>query len=82
MKTMTCNQLGGVCEKEFYANTFEEIQQLSKQHGMEMFLQNDKAHLEAMNKMRAQMKSSDSDAMQKWLEDKRELFDSLPDNKS
>ena len=25
MKTMTCKQLGGACEKEFHANTFEEI---------------------------------------------------------
>ena len=25
MKTMTCKQLGGACDKEFHANTFEEI---------------------------------------------------------
>ena len=81
MKTMTCNQLGGACDKEFHANTFEEIQEQSKQHGMEMFQKNDKAHLEVMNKMREKIKSSDSDAMQKWLENKRELFDSLPNNK-
>lgn len=36
MKTMTCKQLGGACDKEFSANTFEEIAELSKQHGMEM----------------------------------------------
>ncbi len=29
MKTMTCKQLGGSCSKEFHANTFEEIIQLS-----------------------------------------------------
>ena len=23
MKTMTCNQLGGACDKEFHADTFE-----------------------------------------------------------
>lgn len=51
MKIMTCNQLGGACEKEFTSNTFEEIKELSKKQGMEMFQKNDKAHLEAMNKM-------------------------------
>jgi predicted small metal-binding protein len=35
MKTMKCNQLGGACEKEFQANSFEEIAEMSKQHGME-----------------------------------------------
>ena len=62
MKTMTCKQLGGACEKTFTANTFDEIEEMSKRHGMEMFQKNDKPHLEAMNKMRALMKSSDSDA--------------------
>ena len=37
MKTMTCNQLGGACDLEFHAETFDEMAQLSKQHGMEMF---------------------------------------------
>jgi len=32
---MTCNQLGGACEKEFRAETFEEMAKMSKQHGME-----------------------------------------------
>jgi len=33
MKTMTCKQLGGACDKEFQANSFEEITEMSKQHG-------------------------------------------------
>lgn len=37
MKTMTCKQLGGVCDHPFTANTFDEIAALSKNHGMEMF---------------------------------------------
>ena len=81
MKTMTCNQLGGACEKEFHANTFEEIEEMSKHHGMEMFLQNDKAHLEAMNKMKEKMKTADSSFMQNWLDSKRKEFDALPENK-
>jgi hypothetical protein len=34
MKTMNCRQLGGACDKEFHANTFEEIAELSKAHGI------------------------------------------------
>ena len=37
MKTMSCKELGGACGKVFHANTFEEIAEMSKQHGMEMF---------------------------------------------
>ncbi len=36
MKTMTCRELGRAREIKFRANTFEEIAQMSKQHGMEM----------------------------------------------
>ena len=80
MKTMTCKQLGGACNKEFHADTFEEIADLSKQHGMEMFQKNDSPHLEAMNKMRELMVSADSDAMKNWMDTKQEEFDALPDN--
>lgn len=37
MKTMTCRQFGGACDKEFRANTFEEVAELSKKPGTEMF---------------------------------------------
>ncbi len=77
MKKMTCKQLGGACDQEFQADTFEDISEMSKKHGMEMFQKGDKAHLEAMNKMRELMKSSDSNAMKKWLENKRKEFDAL-----
>lgn len=75
MKSMTCLQLGGACDLVFKANTFEEIAELSKQHGMEMFKAGDKAHLEAMDKMKELMK--DPDAMKKWFEGKRKEFETL-----
>ena len=78
MKTMTCNQLGGACDKTFSANTFEEIAELSKQHGMEMFQKEDKAHLDAMAKMKEMMNTPD--AMREWFENKKREFDALPDN--
>ena len=75
---MTCNQLGGACDKEFRAETFDEIAEMSKQHGMEMFQSNDDAHLKAMNKMRELMQSPG--AMEDWFEGKRKEFEALPDS--
>ena len=77
MKRMTCNQLGGACDKVFEANTFEEMVELSKQHGTEMFKTGDASHLEAMGKMRELM--HEEGAFQKWFEEKRKMFDALPD---
>lgn len=75
MKKMTCKQLGGACDVEFSASTFEEMAELSKQHGMEMFQQNDESHINAMKEMQAMMQSPD--AMGKWFEEKRKVFESL-----
>lgn len=78
MKTMTCNQLGGACDIEFHASTFEEIAEMSKAHAREMFQMGDKDHLEAMNNMQDLMKNSD--AMNKWFKNKRKEFSSLPES--
>ena len=77
MKTMNCRQLGGACELEFRANTFEEMAELSKQHGMEMHKKNDSDHLEAMQKMQQLMKSPED--MNNWFESKRKEFEALPE---
>jgi len=78
MKTMTCKQLGGACDKEFHASTFEEIAELSKNHGGEMFRKGDKPHLAAMHGMQELMNSPE--AMNEWFDTKRKMFDSLPNN--
>ncbi|MGB5555267.1 MAG: DUF1059 domain-containing protein [Flavobacteriaceae bacterium] len=78
MKTMTCKQLGGACELKFQAETFEDITDLSKKHGAEMFHKGDKEHLAAMNEMRTLMQSSD--AMSAWFENKRKEFLALPED--
>ena len=80
MKTMTCIQLGGACELEFRAETFEQMAELSQQHGMEMLQKQEAAHLEAMQQMQELMK--DPDAMKTWFESRRNEFDSLPDDDS
>ena len=76
---MTCEQLAGACDKEFHANSFEEIAEQSKKHGMEMFQKGDQAHLDAMNEMRVLMK--DPKVMQEWFDNKRKEFNSLSDDK-
>jgi hypothetical protein len=75
---MTCKQLGGACDKEFHANTFEEIAEMSKRHGMEMFQQGDEEHLKAMNEMKKLMEIPG--AMMEWFENKRKEFNSLPED--
>lgn len=76
MKTMTCKQLGGACDQIFEAETFEEMAEMSKKHGMEMFQKGDVAHLNAMNEMKELMTSPE--AMKGWLENKKKEFDALP----
>jgi len=78
MKTMNCKQLGWACDKEFRANSFEEMAEMSKQHGMDMFQKQDEAHLEAMNKIQALMQKPE--AMKDWFESKKKEFDALPDD--
>lgn len=77
MKTMTCRQLGGACDQAFHADTFDEIAELSKKHAAEMFQEGDKAHLKAMEEMRSLMQ--DPEAMRLWFENKKQEFDSLPE---
>jgi len=76
MKTMTCKQLGGACDKVFSAKTFKEIAELSKNHGTEMYHANDTPHIEAMNDMMELMKSPD--AMMIWFKEKENEFNALP----
>lgn len=64
---------------EFHASTFEEIADMSKKHGMEMFQKGDEEHMKAMNEMKDLM--SDPEAMKKWMESKRKEFEALPEDK-
>lgn len=77
MKVMTCNQLGGACDLEFRADTFEEMAALSQQHGMEMHQKDDAAHLDAMQRMGELMKTPGD--MAKWQEARKKEFEALPE---
>ena len=79
MKTMTCKQLGGACDKEFHAKTFEEMAEMSKKHGMEMYEKGDEEHIKAMQEMKGLM--TDPEVMNEWIESKQKEFDALPEDK-
>jgi len=73
MKTMTCKQLGGACDKEFHVKNFEEMAEMSKKHGMEMYEKGDEEHIKVMNDMKVLM--NDPEAMKEWMEKKKKEFD-------
>ena len=78
MKTMNCKQLGGACEMEFHGDTFQEIAEMSKEHGIEMYQKKDEAHLKTMKEMQELMEKPE--AMKAWFENKKNEFDALPEN--
>lgn len=75
---MTCKQLGGVCDEKFHAETFEEMAELSKKHGMEMHQKGDEEHMKAMQGMMELMKNPQE--MKEWMENKRKEFEALPED--
>ena len=77
MKTMTCRELGGACEQAFSAETFEAIAEQSKTHARQKLAERDPDHLQAMQEMAELMQVPDQ--LEAWMNEKRRLFDSLPD---
>jgi hypothetical protein len=73
MKTMTCKDLGGACDTQFQAETFEKMGEISKEHGMEMFKKGDKKHISAMEKIRDLMNNPYD--MNEFMRIKEEMFD-------
>jgi hypothetical protein len=79
MKTMTCKQLGGACDLKFHARTFEEMTEMSKNHGSDMYEKGDEEHIKMMKEMMELMK--DPEAMKEWMERKKKEFDALSEDK-
>jgi len=79
MKTMTCKQLAGACDKEFHAETFEELAEISRKYAMKMVQNGDKAHLEQMKEMMDLM--NNPEAVKEWFEKIQKEFDALPEDK-
>ena len=79
MKTMICKDLAGACEAEFHDETFDEMEEKSKKHGMEMVEKGDQAHIDVMEKMNELM--SDPAEMKQMMEKFQNDFASLPEDK-
>jgi hypothetical protein len=77
MKRMKCNQLGGACDHEFIATTFDEMAALSRQHAMEMYSKNDLPHVGAMEEMQFMM--HEPGAIEKWFKKKEVEFNNSPE---
>lgn len=76
---MTCKQLAGACDKQFHAETFEEMGEKSRKHAIEMAKNGDKAHNEKMEEMKNLMNKPE--AVKEWFEKVQKEFDGLPENK-
>lgn len=77
MRKMTCKQLGGTCDFEFQAETFEEIIELSKRHVRLMVEKGDKSHIDALQTMNVIMQSPE--VLQEWYKSRRNAFDTSPE---
>lgn len=77
---MNCKELGGACDQQFSANTFDEIAMMVSKHARERVQSGDTAHIGAMNEMRSKMTSPE--AMTAWMNEKREAFNALPESGS
>ena len=78
MKTMTCKQLGGACDKKFTANTFDELAEQSRAHGMEMMAAQDANHMQAIQT--AMQIMQDPAKMTAWINEKIAVFEALPED--
>jgi len=61
----------------FYANTFEEVEEQSKMHGIQILKTGDKEHLEAINKMQEPLQTPDAMQNGSKIKKKRNLKHSL-----
>lgn len=75
MKKATCRELRGACDAEIVGNTPEEMGENSKKHVMEMVQSGDQDHIQAIKTM-GELTPED---FQKWHEEFKKNFDSLPE---
>ena len=75
VKKISCFELGGACDLEFFGDTFEEVQDQSHEHGMEMWIAKDACHMPVMEKMAELMK--DKEAFDKFMRDRQDYFNNL-----
>ena len=78
MKTMTCKELGGACDKKFSGETFDELAEQSRAHGMEMMVTKDADHVQAIQTAMEIMQ--DPAKMEAWINEKIAVFEGLAED--
>ncbi len=76
MKTMTCKQLGGPCERELHGESADDIIKQQDQHLKDMVAGGDTAHEPALRDMKGRWKRPLSGM--KWYKATKREFAALP----
>jgi hypothetical protein len=76
MKTMTCKQLGGPCDREHHGNTANEVIKAQDQHLKAMVAGGDSAHAPALRDMQGRWKNPLSGMA--WYRKAKRDFAALP----
>jgi hypothetical protein len=72
-KTLTCRELGGVCDEAFSGETFEEVVQKGMPHMM-----SDEAHTASI----MEMEQRTGESKDQWMTRMQQEFDTKPEDAS
>lgn len=78
MKTMTCKQMGGPCDKAFQGNSGDEVIKMMDAHLKEVVANGDSSHEQALKDMQGRWKNPIK-GMGWYLQTKKD-FASLPED--
>jgi hypothetical protein len=78
MKTMTCKQMGGPCDKAFQGETADDVINAQDQHLKEAVAAGDTAHEPANKDMRGRWKHPIKGMG--WYKDTKKAFAALPED--
>ncbi len=78
MKTMTCRQLGGACDRQLRASSADEMIKAQDKHLKEAVAAGDAAHENALQEMKGRWKHPLKGMG--WYKDTKRKFAALPDD--
>lgn len=77
MKTMTCEQLGGPCDRRLEGNTADEVIKAQDAHLKQVVAAGDATHADALNGMKGRWKHPISGML--WYKKVKRDFAALPE---
>lgn len=78
MKTMTCKQMGGPCDKAFLGDSADVVIKAQDKHLKEMVEGGDATHQDALKEMQGRWKRPLSGMA--WYKNTKKAFAALPEN--